>query len=285
MIRHGRNPSEAEIQKEIVQMVKEVAKDAEPSLRQQRDKENRKRQERRLKQMQGKEKPKRGRPKQTGPDCLRTRMIEVLRGGIQSVAVLSETLGADYKTVYSQMTRLKKEGLVVSPLRGVYALAGATVQAPAVSKAPAATNPVEAIPEPAQAITVSALDPLQQAIDAAKAKLKPGTSKLDIETAMNRAFHDITTEYFALRSDLDAGDFEEFRAKWYGVPFTPKPKPNGDVFNSDMRGITGGVREMNDISALDYRSPMKEVAASVFASAYSTWMVSDDTPSWMKKGR
>jgi hypothetical protein len=216
-------------------------------------------------------------------------MIEVLRGGIQSVAVLSETLGAEYKTVYSQMTRLKKEGLVVSPLRGVYALAGAAVQAPAVSKAPAprptVTKPVEAIPELAQAITVSALDPLQQAIDAAKAKLKPGTSKLDIEIKMNRTFHDITTEYFALRSDLDAGDFEEFRAKWYGVPITPKPKSNVDVFNSDMRGITEGVREMNDIPTLDYRSPMEEVAASAFASADSTWMVSDDTPSWMKKGR
>ena len=64
---------------------------------------------------------KKGRPKQTGSDCLHDRILEALTQP-HTLGGLVTLLEANRKTLYSQLKRMTEAGEVVKQERGLYAL-------------------------------------------------------------------------------------------------------------------------------------------------------------------
>jgi DNA-binding Lrp family transcriptional regulator len=162
MQQHGRYTTEGDMTR-LWAVVKQVWIDVQPELRKVRKRANAKRRQRyaQLKKIDddlGVQPKKRGRPKQSGPNSMRARIIELLRQNRSTPQAIADELGAKPETIQSQLRRMLKEGVLVHPAKGLYGVADEM----AVRGAPTLPNARDVAQPPAQAI-VEPLKVVQEA--------------------------------------------------------------------------------------------------------------------------
>jgi hypothetical protein len=143
---------------------------------------------------------KRGRPKQTGPDCLDNRLRQALTNGPMSLSSLAIITGKSRQTVFSRLSRMSD--VCNGGARGVYKLAIPNVAAPEAVAEQSLQECSEALPE-----TLTVEDPAE-----AQDVIQRIVGKNAKETAWHptRTMDRMPIREAATTREVEAGSFSEF---------------------------------------------------------------------------